>query len=252
MYNAMTAGRSQANRSSAHKSAREAWIDTSLRFSELVALLGRKAEAIASLREALSIAEELLQDQPESRHQARRRLIVVCSALATLQDDDEPAQSTLRLAAPCVLLEQFCAASPASNSDRVLLADCCCMLAPRGPDRPPGRRHGHLDRAAAVVKVNSPRRTPVVAQATSGDWAIVFIGSRRSRTEIDRNGRRHRPFRPGRGAVRKSAPRPAARYGLALQSVNLLSHHRPLAGGYRPGSLTRSSPTARRSPCARP
>ncbi len=138
MYNAMTAGRSQANQSSAHESAREAWIDTSLQFSELVTLLGRKAEAIASLREALSIAEELLQDQPESAP-ARRRLIVVCSALATLQDDDEPAQSTSGWRRACVLLEQICAASPASNSDRVLLADCCCMLAAaRGPDRPPG------------------------------------------------------------------------------------------------------------------
>ena len=93
MYNAMTAGRPQANRSSAHEVAREQWIDTSLVFSELEARLGRRAEAIASLRQALPIAEELLQDQPGSAP-ARRRLIVVCSTLATLQDDDEPVQPT--------------------------------------------------------------------------------------------------------------------------------------------------------------
>ncbi len=151
-YSAIAKGRSQANRSSDHESARGAWINTSLAFSALEARLGRTPEAIASLHEALPVAEELLQDQPRSVG-ARRRLIVVCSTLASLEEDEDRAQAISHSRRVSELLEQICAASPASISDRDSLADCFCRLGTL-EDRIDRRADaiGHLDRAAAVME----------------------------------------------------------------------------------------------------
>ena len=74
------------------------------------------------MREALPVAEELLQGRPRSAG-AGRRLAVVCSTLASLEDDEDPPQAISHWRCASELLEQICATPPASISDRASLAD---------------------------------------------------------------------------------------------------------------------------------
>ena len=159
-YSAMTAGRSQASRSQEHESARAAWVGTFLDFSALAARLDRRPQAIASLLEAVSVAEELVQGLPGSVVD-RHRLITVCSRLALIEADEYPSQAVSHWRRASELLGQICAAPPASISDRDSLADCYWQMA-KLEERIDRRTDaiGHLSRAATVLEELSRADTP--------------------------------------------------------------------------------------------
>ncbi len=176
VYNTMANGRSQADRTGAHRSAREAWIGTSISFSALEARLGRRPEAIASLREVLPVAEELSQESPTT-DEARRRLIAIWSTLASIEDDADPAQGIPHGRCACELLEQICGALPSSTSDRDSLAEQLWHLA-KLEDRIDCRADAidHLARAAAVLD-ELLHAEHLRRPWANRDWASVFIGS---------------------------------------------------------------------------
>ena len=187
--------------------AREAWIAPPL-FSALEARLGRRAEAIASLRKALPVAEELLQVAPRSV-EARRRLITLCSTLASLEDDADPAQGILHSQRTCELLEQICARIPVSTSDRDSLAEQLWHLA-KLEDRIDCRADAidHLARAAAVLDelLDATPSSPM-GQQRLGE-CLYWLATLEDR--VDHEARRC-ALPPRCRALRNPPPHPAAR-----------------------------------------
>ena len=75
-----------------YRSGREAWAAYLIDLASVELRLGRKAEVLGSLRQALGLAKGLFREQPGSEP-ARRLLVRVCSLLAVQVREDRPGEA---------------------------------------------------------------------------------------------------------------------------------------------------------------
>ncbi len=104
-----------------YRSRRDAWIGDLIDLASVEVRLGRKAEALACLRQALGLAEELFRDWPGSEP-ARRRLAWACSRLALQARDDRPGEAISLWRRASELIEPIATTNPADYNLQEQLA----------------------------------------------------------------------------------------------------------------------------------
>ena len=104
-----------------YRSGREAWTAYLIDLASVEVRLGRKAEAIGCLRQAVGLAEGLFREQPGSEP-ARRRLAWACSRLALQVRDDRPGEAISLWRRASELIEPIATANPADYNVQEQLA----------------------------------------------------------------------------------------------------------------------------------